>query len=168
MKEKPETSVTLLARVKHSMVRNRRIAWGVELLGLALMAFVVFIPRPLQLGSKCPQEVHSLYWALSKPIFILGLLFSVLPSILGIPTFLTTILTPSIFSFIARISFCTYLVHLMVIYQYIYTRSYDIYYNIGQMFVIYIGLLPIILTLGTAMTLTVEVPFGNLVKIMTN
>ena len=56
----------------------------------------------------------------------------------------------------------------MVIYQFIYTRSYDIYYDITQMFMIYMGLLPIILVLGTIMTLTVEVPFGKLVRILTS
>ena len=34
------------------------------------------------------------------------------------------------------------------------------------MLVIYLGLLPIILVLGTVMTVMVEVPFGNLLKIV--
>jgi peptidoglycan/LPS O-acetylase OafA/YrhL len=89
----------------------------------------------------------------------------VLPSILGIKhSFFRTILTAKIFTFISRISFCTYLVHLMVVYQYIYTRSYDIYYNIKDMFVIFIGFLPLILTFGAAATILIEVPFSNLLR----
>jgi hypothetical protein len=52
----------------------------------------------------------------------------------------------------------------MVVYQYIYTRSYDIYYNIKDMFVIFIGFLPLILTFGAAATILIEVPFSNLLR----
>ena len=70
------------------------------------------------------QGMHSLYWALSKPIFIGGMFLTILPSILGqTSSFFHLILNAKIFTFIARISFCTYLVHLFVIYQFIYSRS---------------------------------------------
>ena len=88
-----------------------------------------------------------------------------LPSILGIRhSIINTILTARVFFFIARISFCTYLVHLFVVYQYLYTRSYDVYYDIKETFSVFIGLVPIILFLGVVMTLVIEVPFGNMLK----
>ena len=89
---------------------------------------------------------------------------TVRPSILGDKnSLIRTILSCKLFSFIARISFSTYLVHLFVVYQYIYSRSYDVYYDINGIFVIY---LVIVLALGTALTLFVEVPFGNLLRLV--
>ena len=88
-----------------------------------------------------------------------------LPSILGIRhSIINTILTAKVFFFLARISFCTYLVHLFVIFQFLYTRSYDVYYDIKETFTMFMGLVPIILFLGIVMTLLIEVPFGNMLK----
>ena len=93
-------------------------------------------------GSKWPQWVHSSYWTFSKPIFILGLFMTVIPSALGIRRSLfTTILNARVLIFVARISFCTYLVHLMVLFQYMYSRNYDIYYHNEDMFVLHFGLM---------------------------
>lgn len=81
---------------------------------------------------------------------------TILPSLLGIRhSFFRLILCSKILSFIAKISFCTYLVHLMVVYGFIYDRSYDIYYSLLDIFVIYVGLLVICLALGFVLTVTV-------------
>jgi peptidoglycan/LPS O-acetylase OafA/YrhL len=137
----------------------------IELVGLALMAFVTFIPRFLQIGYVWPQIWHSLYASFSKITFVFGVICTILPTVLGFNySFLNLLLTAKIFHFIARISFCTYLVHLMVIYQFIYTRSADFYYNVTDIFVIYMGLLVVSLAFGFLMTLVIEIPCANLQK----
>ena len=129
------------------------------------MALVTFITRPLQTGSHWDQIGHSLYWTLSKPIFIAGMIMTVLPSILGIKhSFFNLILNAKSLSFIARISFCTYLVHYIIIGQVIATRTYDIYFSNIDVFTLYLGMLVISLFFGFVVTLTVELPFSNLLK----
>ncbi len=129
------------------------------------MAFVAFIPRSLQTGTQWPQYLHSLYWTLSKPIFLFGLILTVLPTTLGFRhSFFNLILTPKIFHFIAKVSFCTYLVHLMILFQVINTRNYNFYYTINGIFVFYSGILALSLLFGTIVTVMVELPFGNLQK----
>lgn len=133
------------------------------------MVFVAFIPRPLQTGSTWPQILHSLYWGLSKPIFILGIILVILPSTLGLTySFFNTILTPKIFHFIARISFCTYLVHLMFISQFMLTRSYDTYFKTIDIFIINMGILILSLIFGFLLMIVVELPFANLQKELMN
>lgn len=86
-------------------------------------------------GAKWPQEVHSLYWTFSKPFFLFGLILAVLPSCLGIShSFFNLILKGKVLVYIARISFCTYLVHLMVIYHVYFTRNEDVYYSLVSTF----------------------------------
>jgi peptidoglycan/LPS O-acetylase OafA/YrhL len=133
------------------------------------MAFVAFIPRSLQTGTQWPQYLHSLYWTLSKPIFLFGLILTVLPTTLGFRySFFNLILTPKIFHFIAKVSFCTYLVHLMIVFQVIHTRNYNFYYTTYEIFVYYAGILTLSLFFGTIVTVTVELPFGKLQKELMN
>lgn len=65
----------------------------------------------------------------------------------------------------ARVSFCTYLIHLMVVFRFSYTRAYDVYYRLIDTFVLYMGLLVLSLFLGFWLTMLVELPFANLLKI---
>ena len=140
---------------------------GVEWLGIGLMALVTFVVRPLQVGHHWDQIWHSVYWTFSKPIFILGVIFTILPSCLGIShSFFNLILTNKCFVYIARISFSTYLVHILVIYYYLTDRTYDMYYNIPDLFSIYLGILVLCLFFGFIVTLTIELPFANLQKMI--
>lgn len=117
-------------------------------------------------GSIWPQAVHSLYNALSKPLFILGVFLTVLPSVVGIHhSFFNLVLNAKILVIIARISFCTYLIHIFILTQFIYSRTYDTYYGMLDIFVQYQGMVVLCLFFGFLMTVIVEVPLGNMLKI---
>lgn len=117
-------------------------------------------------GLKWPIFVHSLYWAFTKPLFIVGMFLTILPSILGIShSLLNLVLTAKIVAYVSKISFCSYLIHLVVIYQFLFTRTYDVYYNLNDNFVVFGGMLILTLCLGLAFTMFVELPFANLVKL---
>ncbi len=142
---------------------------GIEWGGIGLMSFVGFIPRNLQLGNEWPQLLHSFYWGLSKPIFLLGMTMTILPTMIGhSQSFFNTLLTSRAFHFIARISFCTYLVHLMVLYHFILSRNYNIYYNIIDTFIVYLGMLVVSLGFGFLGTVFIELPFAKLQKELMN
>lgn len=162
----------MLDRIKDMLIRMRWLRWLMELIGLGVMAFLVFIPRTLQEGGEWPQIWHSLYFCLSKPLFILGMVFVILPPLLGIKSFFRTILDTRLFNFIAKISFCTYLVHLMVIYQFYTSRAYDFYYSIIDGFTIYVGCLVLSCLVGFILTVLLELPCAyyqkELMKALTN
>ena len=110
--------------------------------------------------------MQSTYIVLSKPVFILGMIMVVLPSCLGVKhSFFNLILTAKAFIWIARVSFCTYLVHLMIIDKFIVGRFYDVYYNITDTWVLYLSWLVMSLFFGFLLTVTVELPFANLLKL---
>ena len=118
-------------------------------------------------GAYWPQWLQSLYTIGSKPIFILGIIITILPSCLGIThSFFNLILNVKVFTWIARISFCTYLVHLIVIQHFLSSRFYDVYYNITDLWVIYFSLLLSSLFFGFVTTMTIEVPFSNMLKLL--
>jgi len=148
-----------------ALIKSRTSRIILEWTGVGLMALVTFVPRPLQTGSSWPIAVHALYWILSKPLFILGMILTILPSTLGIShSFFNLILNARILIIIARISFCTYLVHLMLVFRFSYNRAYDVYYHLTDTFTVYMGLLVVSLFIGFWMTMLVEIPFANLLK----
>ena len=52
MRSNPEAKETLLNRVKNSFNSNNKLRIAIEWIGIGMMAFVAFIPRPLQVGNN--------------------------------------------------------------------------------------------------------------------
>ena len=125
------------------------------------MAFLIFILRTLQAGQKWDQIWHSLYACLEKPFFIIGLIMVTFPSVLGCKgSFFRLLLESKILNFMAKISFCTYLVHFMVILQFVSSRTYDNYFSLLDTFTLYLGALVVSCFFGFLMTIFVELPFS--------
>lgn len=64
----------------------------------------------------------------------------------------------------AKISFCTYLVHLIILIQYIFSRTEDSYYSIIDAFPAYLGCLVLSCFFGFLVTVFVEVPCSQWLK----
>lgn len=141
----------------------------VEWSGIGLMAFLAFIPRTLQAGYEWPQILHSLYLCFSRVLFNLGIVLTLGPSLLGIKSsFFRTVLDTSLFNIIAKLSFCGYLVHYMIISQFLAAVTYDTYYQITDRFVIDLGLLVLTFVFAALMVIIIEVPFATLQKELMN
>ena len=54
----------------------------------------------------------------------------------------------------------------MLILGYYYSRTYDVYYKVQDTFATYVGLLTLSLFFGFIMTMLVELPFANLLKLL--
>jgi len=138
------------------MKQNKYIVHLFQISGLAIMLFVVLIPRMLQVdGTAWPQSIHSFYLSTGKVFFVLGMYLSILPSLLDIPSFAFFIMDTKFFNFIAKISFWTYLIHYMVVLQITYRQKIDFYYSVGDIIPLYIPTAAISLFLGLIGTLIV-------------
>lgn len=93
---------------------------------------------------------------------------SILPSLLDIPNFTFFIMDTGFFNFIAKVSFWTYLIHYMVVLQITYRQKIDFYYSVGDIIPVYIPTAAISVFLGFIGTITVEVPFGKMEKMLMN
>lgn len=161
--KKGETSDTLIVnwmlKMKGKFEKNKFLRISVEWIGFGIMAFLMLIVRTLQIGHNWPQILHSLYSCLEKPIFIIGLFMVIFPTILGCKgSFFHLLLSNKLFNFLAKISFCTYLVHVMVMIQSIMSRTYDNYYSLITTFPLYLGNLVVSCFIGFLMTIFVELP----------
>lgn len=74
---------------------------------------------------------HSLYLCFSRVFFNLGITLTITPTLLGVRnSFVMTLLDTSLFKFLAKISFCGYLVHYIVLSQVLAVEKTDTYYDI--------------------------------------
>ena len=140
-----------------------------EWTGIAIVVFLLIIPRTLQVGNVWPQWAHSLYQSLAKIIFVVGLSLAILPSLLGCKdSVIGFLMDTRLFNFIAKISFCTYLIHLTILNIWTQSRTVSRYYKIVPIFMEFMGVLVLSLLAGLVMTFLIEVPFSKLQKQLIN
>jgi peptidoglycan/LPS O-acetylase OafA/YrhL len=133
------------------------------------MVFLITIVRTLQVGNEWPQYLHSLYQSLAKLIFVMGLSLTILPSLLGCKdSVINFVMDTRLFNFIAKISFCTYLIHLTILEIWVQSRTYSRYYTTIPTFVEFGGILVLSIIAGLIMTFLIELPFSKLQKQLIN
>ena len=136
-----------------------------EWIGIGIIVTLIIIPRSLQVGHHWDQIWHSLYLCFSRIFICFGIFMIIFPTLLGIKSsFFRTILDSSLFNILAKISFCTYLMHYMIITQIFASQTYDIYYNLPDVFIQFEGILVLSCFIGFLMTIAVEIPFSTLQK----
>jgi peptidoglycan/LPS O-acetylase OafA/YrhL len=95
------------------------------------------------------------------------LYLTIFPSLIGCKNSVIKFTMDTIFfNFIAKISFCTYLIHLTLVQIWVNSRTYSRYYTNIPIFVEYCGLLIICLVSGLIMTFMIEVPFSKIQKML--
>ena len=88
------------------------------------------------------------------------------PSLLGAKSMIRFIMDTKLFNFIAKISFCTYLIHLTVMYDFMGNRSADFYYEIIPVYNLFAAHTVLSMFLGFIMTVIIEIPFAKLQKLL--
>lgn len=158
-----------MMRLMYLLNGNKKLRVFMELAGILLMLFLVLIPRTLQQGIKWTQFIHSLYLTFSKFIFVIALYIALLPSLLtSQKSVISLMLDTKCFNFIAKISFCTYLLHLNVVLGWMNSRTYSRYFTIVPTWTEYCAILIISLALGLIMTVLIEIPFMKMQKLLVN
>ncbi len=90
---------------------------------------------------------------------------TLLPSLVGCKTSIVRLcMDTKLFNFIAKISFCTYLLHYAIIGVWVNSRTYSKYYTNLTVFFEYCGILVVSLLCGLVMTFLIEIPFSKLQK----
>jgi peptidoglycan/LPS O-acetylase OafA/YrhL len=100
-----------------------------QLLGVILMIGTVILPHDMQVGNTWSYWGHGFYLSFQKMTFTLGIYLLVLPTLLEIPTISFFLLDTKFFNFTGKISFCVYLMHLMVVERICFIQKVDFYYN---------------------------------------
>ena len=162
--EKNEESEYMLVKLKKKVIESRVIRVTIEMTGVLLGCFLIFIQRTNQNYMYWPQYVHSLYLTYAKTLFVIAISLIVLPSLLGADSMVRFIMDTKFFNFVAKVSYCTYLVHAIFIFQWLIQYKVDLYYDIASSYDVFISQSVMSIIGGFLLALLVEIPCSKLQK----
>ncbi|CAD8211140.1 unnamed protein product [Paramecium pentaurelia] len=137
-------------------------------IGIGLTQTIIWIIVPLQKDMNAwPQQAQYFYQAFNRVFFVLGVGLCITPALLGCKNDPSRfILGHPFWQPIARISFCMYLTHFIVILFMTFSSTQLVYYQYSH--ILYFTLTDIVYTIiiGGLLSLAIEVPCMNLEKIL--
>eukprot|EP01017_Pseudomicrothorax_dubius_P026568 TRINITY_DN2977_c0_g1_i3.p1 TRINITY_DN2977_c0_g1~~TRINITY_DN2977_c0_g1_i3.p1 ORF type:complete len:428 (+),score=33.04 TRINITY_DN2977_c0_g1_i3:78-1361(+) len=145
-------------------VRESRIAQLViSVSGIMLMGWIIYGVEPAVKNPHAFSNLfNALYTSLSRPLFTIGLLLTLLPSLLGGGRTLKNILGNSFMSAIAKLTFAFYLLHWIFLNWKTYTARSSFFFTHRDVFIDTISTCCLALPLAIFVHLFVEIPFGNI------
>lgn len=149
---------------KGTVFDSKAVRWVVQLLGLSILLFLIFIPRTSQLGNLWSRTTNSIYLTFSKPLFCISLTLLTLPSLLGYSTFFSTILDNKLTTTVSKLSFSVYLIHLLIIMPFSYNTKSEFYYNHSTLIVLAFAHTAISSIFAFFIVVFIEVPMGGIVR----
>ena len=129
----------MFVKLKKKVVESRLIRVAIEMTGVLLGLFLILIQRTNQNDGYWPQYVHSLYLTYAKTLFVVAISLIVMPSLLGADSMVRFIMDTKFFNFVAKVSYCTYLVHAMFIFQWLLQYKVDLYYDIVSSYDVFVA-----------------------------
>ena len=120
----------------------RILRYFIVLLGLFFMVFVIFSQNYFDHSLNIiPQYLSTLFLLFDRILFVLGMMLLIYPSFLGYGRVIFSIFSHPFFHFIGKITYGTYILHILVI-EYIDSNSlngiyYEYYHNLIISFEIY-------------------------------
>lgn len=135
--------------------------------GLFLINLIIWIVAPLQSSNDINfwnDTQHIFYLIFNRVTFVIGFILMILPGLLTGNDIIHTILSFKGFTAIGRLTYCTYLVHMIIVLR-SGMGTYSSFYATNESF-IYAALADLVISLfaGLVLSLVAEVPLLNLEK----
>jgi len=146
-----------------TLCRTPKIRFTLEILGFALMMFIILFIRQVETSPAPWSElVHAIYRAVQKPVYVISMTMIILPSLLGEDTLLKKFLSHPLLVPLARVSFTAYLVHLFWVYRGFYNEEAAFHYSDET--ILFATLANGVIAFATAfiLSLLAEVPIANI------
>jgi hypothetical protein len=150
--------------------RSSLLSWIFFFIGVSIFTFLYFIMSPFY-GGACEKKVcwsmfmASLYAAGARGLFVFGLALVIFPTFVGKLTFLRGFLSADLFTVLARLNYCGYIWHGVVMAYFLLPRQHSNYFTNTEAFVMLIGFTFFVNLFSIGISLICEVPFMNLEKI---
>ena len=134
--------------------------------GIGLTQFVIWIIIPFQTGGTWSTTTQAFYNSLNRVIFLIGVYMCVFAAIFGCRNDPSKyILGHRLFGPLAKVSFCVYLVHLIIIISGTYSSKMDLYWEPYSAVYVVVSDIFWSVICATALSLLIESPTLGLEKI---
>jgi len=142
--------------------KKENLSYATSLIGFALVNFVLWFPRVIQTGTQWSDGFNYFWQVIDRPLLAGGLFLGVTPCILGYIKPLKRFLSSHFFVVISRISYCGYLVQLMIILITLKSQTAFLGFSYASKRNLVIAFIVLSVVLGALLHLFVEKPIGNL------
>jgi peptidoglycan/LPS O-acetylase OafA/YrhL len=163
-KDKDETVEKIVNKVTGSVL----IRTLFYLVGIGLISTIVWVAVPYQKNEVIWSTVgQAFYNSLNRVGFILGIMLVTFPAMFGCKNDPCHIILGSwIWSPIAKVSFCMYLVHFIVLMMGVFSNRMDMYWQYSSMLYAYVADVFWSILLATLLSVLVESPILGIEKIL--
>ncbi|KAL4432266.1 hypothetical protein ABPG74_020234 [Tetrahymena malaccensis] len=158
---------SLLMKISHYM-RETFVKWISYSLGLAIILYLIFGPRPLQMNGidYWNQNVQHFIYGISRILYSFGIILVLLPSVCGSKDLIVKTMSSSIFQFASKLTFQGYLYHYAILTYSLWTFYDSMYLDIQNIFSLYVSQVPIILLISFIFYVLIELPLNNTANII--
>lgn len=115
-------------------------SWISVIIGIAMTSFFIFIYHTALHGGGWSLTVVGLYNALSRGLFVLGMMLVLIPTFEGRLTWLKLFMSCEYFQVIGKLTYSAYLIHIPVGVAYLYSIKYTPYGSIDTILYHYFGM----------------------------
>jgi len=167
-KDEPAASYPLFNRINEIILNNSGVRYLMYVFGFAIMAYLVLAYPNYYMTRYLPRQQYeiTLFLVGSHLFFVIALMMVVYPGCLGKCFVLRTIMSFDIFGPMAKITYCTYMFHMMIFYFYVCSSESAIYFTMFKMVMATIDVFTISYCFSIFMTLLFESPIIKLSKLM--
>jgi peptidoglycan/LPS O-acetylase OafA/YrhL len=137
------------------------------IVGITLISTIVWVMAPYQRGAIWSNVGQAFYNSLNRVGFILGIMLVTFPAMFGCKNDPCHIILGNwVWSPVAKVSFCMYLMHFIALLMGIYSNRMDMYWQYTTMIYTYIADVVWAILFATCLSVLVESPILGLEKIL--
>lgn len=153
---------TFLFKVKKILEKHIIIKLMPYAIGLFIIFFFTYYPRTYKNDPNSWTNGGVYFWlTFQRIIYVFGLNLIFLNNFLGSNDWIRTILSWKLFGVVARLSFCGYLVHLIIILRFSLSSRVSQYVRVETLNYQFFSDLSLSLIFAVILSLFVEIPFIN-------
>jgi len=143
------------------------VAIGWTLATITNVALVYGLYPQVKHGELLDNNVSAFYSSISRPLWCVGLAWVTIACVGGYGGYVNDILSWKGFIPLSRLTYCTYLIHPMVLTYLYYNTERYFTYSIFLMTIFFLGVLLLCNLLAVGVSLAVEIPTAVIVKTLT-
>ena len=144
--------------------RSSIVAWISVLIGMFLTTFLIFYFQTAYPSGSWNLTTSMIWNALSRPLFVLGMMMVLLPTYEGRLTWLKSFMSCGLFKVIGKFTYSAYLIHIAVISLYVSSSNNSEVQSRDGGYFSFFGVYTLSYAAAIIITLLVEFPTLNIEK----
>lgn len=170
VEKKKGTSECMLSKLKLQFNRKWWLKWAFYVVGTLVVNLIIWLPKSYIVNGRqsWPTLVQNLWNAFVRFVYCFAVGLVCIPCMMGSKDFVVKILGSKAFTFLARITYCSYLVHYMCLQVQIMSLGQGQQWSYTISSALFVLGVVLAIIFASLMNLVIELPFMNLDGLLFN